>query len=364
MVLRFTLLFFLFSAALTTGFSQELKTKNVFFITLDGLRWEELFGGADDSLIRDTRFVKDTSLLLEKYWAPNSIMRRQKLMPWFWGTVAEHGQLLGNRQLGNNANLTNLMWFSYPGYNELLVGYSDPNINSNAKIPNSNVTVLEWLHQKEDFQGKVAAFGSWDVFPFIINEERSRIPVNAGFENATGEPLSEREQFLNQLQSQIPSPWNSVRLDAFTHHFALEYIKKKHPRVVYVSYGETDDFAHDSRYDHYLDATYRTDAFIRDLWEFCQGDSAYANQTTFVICTDHGRGDRPKSEWTSHGKGIRGSNEVWMAFLGPDTPPLGERNDKLQIWQNQVAKTVAAFLGQDYNPSAESVGPLIPGVIR
>src|SRR3546814_18020467 len=30
---------------------QELKTENVFLITLDGLRWQELFSGADPALI-------------------------------------------------------------------------------------------------------------------------------------------------------------------------------------------------------------------------------------------------------------------------------------------------------------------------
>lgn len=359
-------LFTTITALLLSGslLAQPRQTENVFWITLDGLRWEELYGGADDSLISDLRFVKDTAALRAAYWADSPEQRRQRLMPWFWTTLAQQGQLIGNRHKGNKANLTNRMWFSYPGYNELLVGYSDPNINSNAKIPNPNVTVLEWLQQQPALRGKVAAFGSWDVFPYIINEERSGIPVNAGFEKASQPPLSEREVFLNELQDQIPSPWGTVRLDAFTHHYALEYLRKEQPRLVYISYGETDDFAHDSRYDHYLDAARRTDAFIRDLWDFCQQHRQYAGRTTFVICTDHGRGDSPKAEWTSHGKIFRGSDAVWMAFLGPDTPALGERSEAGQYWQNQVARTVAALLGYDYNPEAEEAGALLPGVLR
>ena len=62
---------------------------------------------------------------------------------------------------------------------------------------------------------------------FIINDERSGIPVNAGFRNAEGD-LTEKEEFLNQLQTEIPSPWGSVRLDAFTHHYAKEYIQKEY----------------------------------------------------------------------------------------------------------------------------------------
>jgi hypothetical protein len=51
-----------------------------------------------------------------------------------------------------------------------------------------------------------------------------------------------------------------------------------------------------------------------------------------------------------------------MAFLGPDTPALGERTEVAQYWQNQVAKTVAALLGYDYSPTAETAGEVIPGV--
>jgi hypothetical protein len=53
-----------------------------------------------------------------------------------------------------------------------LCGFADPRIASNDKIPNPNVTVLEWLHNKPEFRGKVAAFGAWDTFPAIFNAER------------------------------------------------------------------------------------------------------------------------------------------------------------------------------------------------
>ncbi len=343
--------------------TSNLQTENVFLITLDGLRWQELFGGADDSLIHNTIFTKDTSVIKKDFWAATPEARRKILMPWFWNTLAKDGQIIGNRKYGNDAQVTNIHWFSYPGYNEILTGYTDPHIKSNDKINNPNTTVLEWLNQKDALKGRVAAFGSWDVFPFIINRDRSGIPVNAGFEHATGDDLTWKEKYLNELQDQTPSPWNSVRLDVFTHNFALAYLQKKHPQVLYISYGETDDFAHDGRYDHYLHAAHRTDKFIADLWTFCQADPVYKNKTTFVITTDHGRGDLVKREWTSHGKIYKGSNEIWMAVLGPDTPALGERKDKSRFFQNQIAKTIAAFLGYDYS-NKEEVGDVLGGVIR
>ncbi len=355
---------FLSFAFFPAAFAQQtLKTENIFLITLDGMRWEELFEGAADTMINDMDMVKDTAAIQALFAGATPIEKREKLLPFFWNTIGQLGQLYGNRRLGNQVDCSNFYWFSYPGYNEILVGYSDPAINSNNKVYNPNVTVLEWLNQQMAFNGRVAAFGSWDVFPYIINDKRSGIPVNAGFQPATGHDLTPKEQVLNQLQEEIPSPWSSVRLDAFTHHYALEYIKKQHPRVVYISYGETDDFAHDGRYDHYLTSAHQTDVWIKDLWHYTQSDPFYAGKTTFLITTDHGRGNSPKTAWKSHGKTFDGSNAIWLAVLGPDTPALGEMNNKGQYWQNQVAKTAAAFLGLDYT-NVEEVGKVIGEMIR
>lgn len=336
--------------------AQDLATENVILITLDGLRWEELFEGADSLLLREEQYVEDSEELVERFWAPEPEERRRMLMPFFWETIAERGQLYGNRRIGNRVDVTNRRLFSYPGYNEILTGWADDRIDSNDKKPNVNVTVLEFVNTQKGFEGKVAAFGSWDVFPYIINRERSRIPVNAGFESGGGDDPSERERFLNELQLQIPSPWGSVRLDAFTHHFAKEHLKKHRPRLLYIAYGETDDFAHDGEYDSYLDAAHRTDAFIRDLWEWIESTDGYRNQTTLLITTDHGRGER--EEWTTHGSDIDGASEIWFAVMGPDSPALGEVRMGERHFQNQIAATAAAFLGVDYAGTVEVGAPI------
>ncbi|HCD87573.1 MAG TPA: phosphoglyceromutase, partial [Algoriphagus sp.] len=143
-------------------------------ITLDGLRWQEVFSGADSLFLRDAEMVKNPQGLYNEFWETNPVKRREVLLPFFWNAIASTGQLYGNRQLGNKVNTQNTHWFSYPGYNEILSGFADDQrINSNDKINNPNKTFLEYLNQKEGFAGKVLAFGSWDVFPYIINEERS-----------------------------------------------------------------------------------------------------------------------------------------------------------------------------------------------
>lgn len=335
----------------TSLYAQKASdTENVFLITLDGLRWQELFTGADPRLIANPEYVNDTTQLKALFWRATPEERKKALMPFFWSVIDLQGQLYGNRLEGSNVNLTNPHWFSYPGYNEILTGYGDECIDSNAKRPNPNRTVLEFIHQQTGYKGKVAAFGSWDVFPYIINEERSGIPVNAGYETATGSSLTAMEQALNTLQPVVPGHWSSVRMDAFTHHYALEYLKKNKPKVLYVAYGETDDFAHDGNYGEYLKAAYRTDQFIKGLWEWTQSNDKYKGKTTFIITTDHGRGTDPIDAWRSHGNEIKGADEVWLAVIGPDTPSLQHAETKGQYYSNQIAPTIAAFLGLAYKP--------------
>ena len=61
--------------------------------------------------------------------------------------------------------------------NPALTGRVDRAIDSNDKNWNPNVTLLEILNGMEGFKDRVLAFGSWDVFPYIINTQRSGLPV-------------------------------------------------------------------------------------------------------------------------------------------------------------------------------------------
>lgn len=326
-----------------------LNTSKVILITLDGLRWQELFSGADSLLVTNKAFVDNPEALKSEFWRATSKERRKALFPFVWEIIEKQGQLHGNRKLGSKMNLTNGMHFSYPGYNEILTGQADDTrINSNKKMSNPNMTILEYAQKSEKYVDRVAAFGSWDVFPFIVNEERSGLYVNAGFKKAKGLNLTTKEVFLNELQDQVPSPWGSVRLDAFTHHYALETMKEKHPNLVYIAYGETDDFAHDGKYDAYLHSAKNTDAFLRQLWNFVQQDPFYKDQTTILITTDHGRGTEPLETWKHHGNSIKNTDQVWLIALGKGVEAKGEIAFEEQIYTNQLASTIAELLSLEF----------------
>lgn len=334
----------------------QQKTENVILITLDGLRWQELFSGAEQRLICK-EFVSDSARTSKTFWNNDPVKRREMLMPFFWSVLAKEGQLYGNRTHGNFVNVKNNQWFSYPGYSEILCGFADnERIHSNDKLDNPNTNVLEFINQQPGYNGKVAAFSSWDVFPYIINAKRSGVPVNAGIVEKTNP--NEKEKWTNEVMHQVPNPLGDIRLDVFTFNYAFEHLKRERPRVLYIAFDETDDFAHAGKYDLYLHAAHYTDQFIKNLWNWCQQDSQYRGKTTLIITTDHGRGSEAKDAWRHHGSKVNHADEIWMAVIGPDTPALGEVKVKGQLYQNQVAQTMAALLKLSYE-SNQSVGPKV-----
>ncbi len=336
--------------------------RNVIVITLDGVRWQEFFGGALPALVDEkVGGVADLDATRGRFVRSGADEARRAAMPFLWTTMGTKGQIFGDGDLDSPARVTNGLWFSYPGYNEMLGGHPDARIDSNDKIPNPNITVLEWLNGREGFKGRVFTFASWELLPYILNVDRSRLPSN-GEGAPVANPRSETDRLLNQFAADIPPYWGATRFDAPTMAGALECLKRDKPRVLYVMLGETDEWAHERRYDLYLDAMWRSDRFIRRTWETAQALPEYQGKTALVVATDHGRGATAK-DWTDHGRKVPAAERVWMAVMGPDTEPLGIRKTA-PATLSQVAATIAAAVGEDFTASSRSVAPPLTGAIR
>ncbi|OLY93544.1 Type I phosphodiesterase / nucleotide pyrophosphatase [Cnuella takakiae] len=322
--------------------AQKNKIENVIVVTLDGMRWQEVFNGVDSALMNSKAYTRDGEGMKTKFWDAAPEVRRQKLLPFLWQTIAANGQLHGNRAYGNQVDVANKYRFSYPGYNELFTGYPDTAVNSNDKVWNKNVNVLEFINSQPGFKGKVAAFATWDVFLYILNRQRSGLYVNADFDSfpATNPEL----RLLNDLQKLTTRPID-VRPDIFTYMAAREYLKVSKPRVLYLAFDETDDYAHGGQYDQYIKSAHAQDAMVADLWQTIQAMPQYKDKTALIIATDHGRGDKDKKQWRDHGEGVPEASAIWIAAMGPGLPALGEVKTPAQLYQAQVAATIASLLG-------------------
>jgi hypothetical protein len=56
-----------------------------------------------------------------------------------------------------------------------------------------------------------------------------------------------------------------------------------------------------------------------------------------------------------HDESIPGSEDIWIAIIGPDTPSIGEAGPSKTIYQSDIAATIAVLFGLDpaqFNPQA------------
>ncbi len=317
------LAFLLTSSAL----GQSPPARNVILITLDGARTQEIFGGLDLDVLRaglkKDQQVEETPAY-KRYWAATAGERRAKVMPFFWTEwMPKHGSIAGNRARGSRFGITNRHRFSYPGYSEILTGEPhDAVIDSNDNRRYSFPTLLDVLKRRLSLsREQVAAFGSWETFNWIASRDEDSFVINAGYEAFAGGDAEiarlSREQFETQ------TGWDSVRHDMYTFRLALAHVQKARPRVLYLALGETDDWAHDQRYDRVLQTLERTDAWFKELWTWLQSDAQYRDNTAILITVDHGRG-RTAKDWGNHGDDVDGAQETWLAAIGPDWPRRGE----------------------------------------
>lgn len=387
-----SILVLLFSSILFLVNAETLNnsdTPKLVIVTIDGLRWQEAFSGADEKLLNHTEFVGNIEALKTRFWHPDIEERKKRLMPFLNYVIGKEGTLIGDRGNGSMMSLTNQQRFSYPGYNEIFTGQADDNINSNAKIQNPNITFLEWLNKQPTINNQIGIFSGWDVFPFIFNRERSGLFINAGFEQMSyphmhpsesdqNEKISAQVEQMNQLQAQIPSPWEAVRHDAFTYGFAKTYLQTAKPKVLVINFGETDDFAHDGKYDAYLDSAKQTDDYLRDLWTTLQSMPEYKDNTNMIIITDHGRGSNA-NDWQHHAskqavqkymkgltdfkEGIIGSEHVWFAAIGPNIKSQGLLKTQGELTQSQFAATALALLGIEASQYDTEAAAHLTGVI-
>ena len=325
------------------GATAQERPPAVVLVTIDGVRWQEIFRGADPTLVAQPKYVADD--LKEnatKSWVdvPD---RAATLTPFLHSATEQGGVLIGNRDAGECARVTNDMWFSYPGYNEILTGKADNTITANEFGLNRNVTVLEWLNRQPAFHGRVSVVGNWDVFTDIVNSKRSGVPTNVGMGKA----------------------WPT---EVLTARYALEGLGHGDTRAMFVGFGDTDDYAHLGDYYQYLSALNRADDWIRQIWETIQANPELRGRTTMIVTADHGRGDNPPDAWREHASqtyldkvapdylpeyrktGITGSNNVWMVALGPAVRPsgAGAYRGGACAGSNQIAASMLTALGADW----------------
>lgn len=316
--------------ALAAPARAEEEPRYLVFVTIDGYRWQDLFRGADPSLVTDERYRA-------RYV---DVPDRAAALTPFLLSFAQDGALIGNRDAGSCARVANDYWFSYPGYAEMLAGRPNRRVRYNAAIPNDDITVLERLAQSGV---SVRVFAEWPVMNAILNVERSGLDV---FTTPDPEALHD-PQVIPAARAALADP----------------------PRVLWVALGDTDNRAHEGKYEEYLAAATESDNFVREIWEAYQANPLTAGRTTMIVTADHGRGDAEDDRWRGHGSGrwrrvivpgLRhvGSDAIFIAARGPDVVAAPQYTAENCATVSQIAATLLAALGEDGLAQPDMAAPL------
>jgi hypothetical protein len=333
------------------GQADELKTRNVILLTLDGVRIEEIFSGLDETVAAhdEQKIYSEIATARERYGAGKAEQKRAALMPNFWSQLAPQGVVLGNPAYDNHVIVQNKAGWSRPGYTEIMTGGPRVEVDEYDDQRFARKTVLEVAQEQLHLPfGQVVQIGSSNTYrnsaastddAILMVGSKDTIPMPYG---------SKHMDELAELRRQVMGLWEEGTNDVLTFRMALAYLQQNQPRVMWLALLNTDDWAHEDRYDRYIEYLHLVDQLIGELWNTLQSMGAYRDKTTLVITTDHGRG-REGSNWSEHDTAtIPGTNDIWMAVIGPDTPDVGEVKAPGTAYQGQAASTMLHYLGIDY----------------
>jgi len=346
--------------------AQSAPERRVILVTFDGVRTEEFFGGLDSVILSaDRRYsgVEDSARLRRDYGRDTPEARRHAVMPFFWDSLAPTGMVFGDTTRGSRVSITNPHGFSAPGYEEILTGHWQSDVTSNDRVRYTHRTVLEIVRERLRLRPQdVALFGSWENLREYGASRDGAVLINAGYDTLPTTLSTPTSRLLQRLQQRALAMWEGSRLDAFTGGMGLEYLRSRQPRLMYFSFDDTDDLAHNRRYDRVLDALHSLDDFLRELSHTVDSLPAYRGRTTIILTTDHGRGHTP-ADWSDHGADVEGSRKIWLGVFGPFTPRVGVVSGGSEIHQAQVSATILEALGLDPTLLGPEAEPPVPGAI-
>lgn len=333
---------FLSSAA---PLAAQAPARHVILVTIDGLRHQELFGGADSAILHTPKAgVSDTAAFRAAWWRPTAEERRRAVMPFFWDSLVPKGVLLG-ASADAPFRSTNGLKFSAPGYQEIYTGQPQADVTSNDDRRYPHTTIFDVARAAAKRRTDVAAFVSWDVQGRLVSADSTAVVVSAALEPLPREARGGSGMLIERLQRQVGYPDAGIRYDAFTYALAEEYLLRYQPSLLHIGFGETDEEAHWRHYDRLFAVLHATDEMLRDLWRAIRVNPALRDNTTILITADHGRGGTPRN-WTDHGKDVDGADRIWFFAIGAGVPARGLVGG-VPGTQSQVGPTLLALLGLD-----------------
>lgn len=260
----------------------------VVLITLDGVRWQEVFNGSDPILYH------------------GKPISARELLPNMYHYFVDNGMVVGKE---SDFIATGPMHISLPGYLEIMRGHPSTDCQSNEC---TNIKLNETM---ADLFQESAVIASWDTIKLTVSDDPDRFVINCGRNyRSKGWYKADLEE-----KKDYPVYWEDpeYRPDFLTEEVALDYLQYYSPGFLWISFGDTDEWAHANNYEKYLEQLKHSDEFIGQVIKMINSVPDYTDYT-FVITADHGRG----AGWFYHG-GEPESARDWLMMYGRGIPKKG-----------------------------------------
>ena len=236
------------------------QCKPTILVTLDGVRWQEIYNGTDDVFYHETP------------------IKPEELTPNLHDYFVQQGIAIGKEtpMIASGPNHVSML-----GYLEITRGHPSIDCKNNSCNPLIEQSIFRFFNNS-------AVFGSWG------NIEKT-LPKD---ENITYD--------IGKI----------YRFDNLTEEAALKYLFKSNifqtcNDFLWISLGDTDEWAHLSGYKAYIESLQNADSFIGLLvWLF--------PNSNIIVTTDHGRSLNFKDHGLDHE-----SERVWLMMRGPNIPIKG-----------------------------------------
>jgi hypothetical protein len=326
----------------------------IVLITIDGVRAEDVFEGADPKLRPGSN--------VEKLRRPEAVMPRTHHL------VATRGVALGAERPGcgevHTASGANV---SLPGYLEIFTGRRTRCRDNTCDRTTSPTVLDEAVHAG---LGPVASIGSWEVLdhavsnqffpitrasgadpsmPMLVSEGTQRWPGSRPIENHALELL-----VASGERAEAYPGHGRYRPDASTAAIALEYLRSAQPAFLHVGLGDPDEYGHRNDYPAYLASIGRADAFIGQVADTLDGMGDLGARTTVIITTDHGR----NRDFQHHGASSLTSARTFVLAFGGRVAKRGVACPTRDLTLADIAPTIRVLTGLPSDPSHESGRPI------
>lgn len=306
-----TFILLMLPVAITFALEQQPAPRNVIYITLDGVRWQDFFN-------RETFFIT------------------------LWREYGANAEIYGGELPGRHMETASVP-ISLPSYQTQMTGNVGPCAdNYCGRVLNE--TFPEQLKSKLRLKkSNIAVFSSWAPIDLACQHVPETI-----FSNAGNIPVYDPDDFtadevmkvLNDQQMKDPHP-NTNRRDRYTFLQAMHYFEKYQPKFLWISLVNADDAAHAVDLKLYQSMLHFYDEALGQLLLYLKSKNLF-EKTLVIITTDHGRGNG--DDWVRHGPMYPESKKIWAFVINGQLEKDSVNNTQPFYSTRSIRGTIEKYL--------------------